>query len=238
MLSLEKQNEWRDIFRQKQPHWRPATELFADVVGSCLSPHFACLDLGCGRGGLVEQLGHPLEKIVGVDPDFDSLATHRLALAVVQGFSDGLPFASNSFDVVFASWVLEHLERPSLTLQSIYHCLKPGGVFIFITPNGRHPLALLNKLFGKMLTIQGILVEKLYKRAERDTFPTYYRANDQHTIATLARQSGLTVRELHTIPDPTYLAFTPTAFKLSCWFEQQLPNERKIHLVGVLEKGA
>jgi ubiquinone/menaquinone biosynthesis C-methylase UbiE len=47
--------------------------------------------------------------------------------------------------VVFASWLLEHLARPFLTFNEIGRVLKPGGVFVFITSNGHHPLALLRR---------------------------------------------------------------------------------------------
>ncbi|MEM9773061.1 MAG: hypothetical protein AAF902_00670 [Chloroflexota bacterium] len=56
MLSLDKQNELREEYRQLRPDWRPATELYADLVRSHLTPTSELLDLGCGRGGLIEQL--------------------------------------------------------------------------------------------------------------------------------------------------------------------------------------
>ncbi|MCP4422344.1 MAG: class I SAM-dependent methyltransferase [Chloroflexi bacterium] len=236
MLSLNKQNAWRKKYQQRHPEWRPATEMYADFVCQHILPMSRVLDIGCGRGGLVEQLNHLPDQMVGIDPDWLSLHQHRLTLPRVAAFSDDLPFAPNTFDVAFASWVLEHLARPFLTFQSVARILKPGGVFIFITPNGRHPLALLNRTLGKMGSLQGRLVAKLYGRSPEDTFATYYRANNQADIHTLAAQSGLTLTSLHTIPDPTYLAFNRLFFELMRRIEDGLPNGRKIHLVGVLQK--
>lgn len=237
MLSLDKQNEWRERYRRERPSWRPATELYASLVRSYLQPGVRVLDLGCGRGGLVEQLDVPLAQIVGIDPDWQSLAEHRLALPRLQGESDWLPFAPQSFDVIFASWVLEHVERPQLTLSSIHRVLRPGGVFIFITPNGQHPLAHINRMFGRLGQLQGVLVETLYKRTADDTFTTHYRANSAQQLDRLCLQTGLTRHVLHTVPDPTYLAFNPLMYRLSCQIEEILPQRRKIHLVGVLMKG-
>lgn len=236
MLSLDKQNEWRERYRAAQPGWQPATELYANLVRQQLSPAARVLDIGCGRGGLVEQLDHPLAQIVGIDPDWLSLHEHRLALPRVAAFSDDLPFAPESFDVAFASWVLEHLARPFLTFTSIARVLKPGGVFVFITPNGRHPLALLNKTVGRLGQVQGRLVAGLYGRSADDTFATHYRANSQTDLEKLATQSGLRLTTLQTIPDPTYLAFNRPLFSLMTRFEDALPASRKIHLVGILEK--
>jgi hypothetical protein len=77
---------------------------------------------------------------------------------------------------------------------------------------------------------------RLYGRSADDTFATYYRANDQFHLELLAAKSGLTLTHLHTIPDPTYLAFNRTLFALMSRFEDALPASRKIHLVGILVK--
>lgn len=236
MLSLDKQNAWREQYRASHPGWRPATELYAVLVQQNLTPTAQVLDIGCGRGGLVEQLNHPLAQVVGIDPDWLSLHEHRLALPRAAAFSDALPFAPNTFDVAFASWVLEHLARPLLTFQSIARVLKPGGAFVFITPNGRHPLALLNKTLGRLGKLQGRLVAGLYGRSADDTFATHYHANCQSDLEQLAAQSGLRLTTLHTVPDPTYLAFNRPLFNLLSRFEDALPLGLKIHLVGTLVK--
>lgn len=236
MLSLEQQNAWRERYRASHPGWQPATELYAALVRAQLPPDGRLLDLGCGRGGLVEQLDHPLPLLVGVDPDWQSLAAHRLALSRVAAASERLPFAPASFDVVIASWVLEHLAQPAHTFRTVQRVLKPGGVLIFITPNGRHPLTLLNRAIGRLGRVQDRLVTRLYGRAGGDTFPTWYRANDAHTLQTAAAAAGLRLATLHTIPDPTYLAFTPALFRLMSWFEDSLPPARHLHLVGCLQR--
>ncbi len=236
MLSLERQNALREEYRALNPGWRPATEVYADLVRAHLQPDASVLDLGCGRGGLVEQLHHPLAQIAGVDPDELSLHEHRLALPRAVAFSDALPFAKDSFDVVFASWLLEHLARPFLTFEQISRVLKPSGVFVFITPNSRHPLSILNRGLGRFSQIQGRLVERFYGRAEADAFPTFYRANSETTVAHLCQKCHLEIKTLHFIPDPTYLAFNQAFFNFMIWFDNQLADNRQLHMVGCLVK--
>ncbi len=236
MLSLDRQNQLREQYRQTHPGWQPATELYADLVRAQLRPSGRVLDIGCGRGGLVEQLSHPLAQMAGIDPDWGSLREHRLDLPRATAFSDWIPFAAASFDVVFASWLLEHLERPSQTFNEIGRVLKPGGAFVFITPNGRHPLAWLNRGLGRFSRLQGRIVAWFYGRASADTFPTYYRANETAVLRSLCRDNGFHLSEMHIIPDPTYLAFTPALFRLMSWFEAKLPANRRLHLVGLVEK--
>lgn len=236
MLSLDKQNDLRRQYQNKNPDWRPATEVYADWVRHYCRPSSRILDIGCGRGGLVEQLAHPLSQIVGIDPDWHSLQEHRLDLARVAAFSDDLPFAANQFELAFASWVLEHLQDPLHTFQAISRVLQSGGVFVFITPNGRHPLAVLNHGLGRFGQVQGKLVERFYGRAADDAFPTYYRANKQGDIESLCQQSGLQVERLTAVADPTYLAFNQLMFDVMCKFEERLSDGRKLHLVGALRK--
>lgn len=236
MLSLEQQNVLREQYRQLNHGWLPATEQYAELVRQQLAPGKRLLDLGCGRGGLVEQLDHPVTEVVGIDPDFQSLREHRLDLSRAAALSDRLPFAANSFDLVFCSWLLEHLEYPLATFRAISRVLRPGGAFVFITPNGSHPLSLLNQGLGRFSKLQGRIVERLYGRSPSDTFSTFYRANRLVQLQKLSRDSGLTLAYWYTIADPTYLAFSPALFRLMCWFEKALSERRRLHIVGMLIK--
>jgi SAM-dependent methyltransferase len=134
MLSLERQNMWRERYRAERPGWRPATELYADLVRECLAPDGRLLDIGCGRGGLVEQLGHPPELIVGVDPDYNSLCEHRLGIPRAVAFSDRLPLTSDQFDAAVASWVLEHLPDPAADFREIGRGFTAGRPFFVHHP--------------------------------------------------------------------------------------------------------
>ncbi|MBK8989306.1 MAG: class I SAM-dependent methyltransferase [Chloroflexi bacterium] len=236
MLSLEQQNRLREQYRSRNPDWQPATEVYAALVRDSLRPSARVLDLGCGRGGLVEQLNHPLRLVVGVDPDWQSLREHRLSLPRVAATSDALPLAAGCVDVAFASWLLEHLERPSLTFAQLARVLRPGGVFVFITPNRRHPLSGLNRTLGRFARLQRTLVARVYGRAAADAFPTFYRANSPVALRQLAAAHGLELSALHAIPDPTYLAFNQSFFRLMVRLEERLAADRQLHLVGCLRR--
>ena len=239
-MSLDQQNKYRDQYRQANPDWRPATEVYAGHVQSRLNTGSRLLDLGCGRGGLVEQLDHPSERVIGVDPDWNSLGEHRLAAARppmprVAGLSKELPFSQGCFDVVIASWVLEHLSNPVDDLREIKRLLKPLGSFIFITPNRQHPLIKLNQLSARYESIQRRLVEYFYNRASVDTFPAYYKANSARDLEQLAISAGLQMAGLEFIADPTYFAFSPTFFHFSRVIERRRPADKRIHLVGEMQ---
>lgn len=237
MLTLDQQNTLRQQYQRRRPDWQPATERYAALVQAHLQPPSLWLDVGCGRGGLVEQLNHPAAQTVGMDPDLNSLREHRLPhLLRVAAASHHLPLAHGSIDCVTASWVLEHLEQPAQDFHEIGRVLRPGGRFIFITPHRRHPLIQLNRLIGRLSGLQQRLVSQFYGRAAADTFPAYYRANTPATLAQLGRQTGLRLITLSIIPDPSYWGFWPPLFPLMCRLEELLPSRLQIHLVGVLQR--
>ncbi len=111
--------------------------------------------------------------------------------------------------------------------------LRPGGPFVFLTPNRRHPLLALNRW---LRWTRGRAVQWLYGRAEADTFPAFYRANTIPRLMALLRAVGLEVTALIPIGDPTYLAFHEVLYRLSVWIEGWIPPSGRIHLVGEARK--
>ena len=234
MLSLERQEEYRRRYEEMRPDWRPSSHVYQAMVAARLTPQTIALDLGCGRGGVMERLHSQTGSVVGVDPDLLSLREHRLpSLPRAQALSERLPFSDASFDLVCASWVLEHLPLPGRTFAEIARVLRPGGWFVFLTPNAHHPLLLLNRLLH---WTQGRLVSLIYDRTEEDTFPAFYRANTLRRIRALAREAGLTCTTLETIADPTYLAFNDVLFRLSARLTPLLPSALRVHLAGECRK--
>lgn len=226
---MDRLERYRRRYATLAPGWEPATARYQARVAACLTPDARVLDLGCGRGGIVERLGD-VGHWRGVDPDEGSLREHRTpALPRSCAGATHLPFADGVFDLVVSSWVLEHLPDPALTLAEIARLLRPGGRFIFLTPNARHPLPWLGQRLGRW---QRTLVPWVYGRAEADAFPTYYRANTAERLARLAVPAGLLLHRLEWVADPAYLAWNTPTFALSAGLEWLLPAECKVHLVG------
>lgn len=108
-------------------------------------PRGVVLDDGCGTGAFLEfarRRAASVERYVGVDVSRGMLnhAQRRLSLAgsnhlLVQGDACRLPFAENSFDVVYARALLHHLPDPASGVREIQRVLKPGGVAVVLDPN-------------------------------------------------------------------------------------------------------
>jgi ubiquinone/menaquinone biosynthesis C-methylase UbiE len=235
MLSLDRQNACRAQLRTLQPNWRPATEVYEATVRRYLEPGARLLDVGCGRGGVVEQLAGEGYWMVGIDPDRRSLLEHRMpapALPRAAGFLSQLPYRSASFDLVISSWVLEHLPHPGAAFVEAARVLRPGGHLVTLAPNAWHPVTVMNRLLARVWPLQARLVPQLYGRAEEDTFTVCYRANTPHRLRQLGREAGLQTVSVQTISDPSYLAFNRTLFYLSRAMERLLPAAAWVHIVA------
>ena len=232
MLPLDRQNRYRERYRRERPGWRSSGDEFEALARQRLGADSRVLDLGCGRGGVMELLWRDVRRAVGTDPDLASLREHRAGLPLACARGEAPPFASSSFEVVIALWVLEHLSEPEVVLQSIWRVLAPGGHFLFLTPNADHPLLMANRFSWAFPAVQKLLVPRLYGRSEADTFRVRYRANTPARLRQLAAAAGFAVDSQRTISDPTYLAFSEPGFRFSVWLESWLPASRYVHILG------
>jgi SAM-dependent methyltransferase len=230
-LSLDQQNAYRQRYRQARPGWQPATEVYELTIRQQLRPGMRVLDVGCGRGGALEQLGEAVSNPLGCDPDLTSLREHRLpALPRAQAVADRLPFREESLDLILCSWVFEHLAEPLIVMREMRRALVAGGKIVFLTPNRRSVVVNFNRA---LRPLQHVLVERLYGRREADTFPILYRANTPAQLRSLAATADLRCEMLRNIEDPTYLAFHPLLYHVSVVVSRLTPP---VHLVGVFSK--
>jgi len=235
LLPLTLQNTYRARYRAMRPGWESSGDQLEALVRGYLTPDSHVLDLGCGRGGLVELIWRDVKLAAGLDPDIPSLNEHRApGMPVLRGIGEHLPFAGESFDLVVSVWVLEHVKEPLEVLREVARVLRPGGHFVFLTPNLRNPLVSMSRIGKAIPLLQTRLVSRFYGRREADTFPVQYRANTAKTIQGLAEASDLKVAELRVVPDPTYLALNGLMFRTSVLAEGLMPKGWGVHLLGDL----
>jgi len=100
------------------------------------------LDIGCGGGLLAEEFARMGCAVVGVDPSKESLAaarrhaaSHGLAIGYQCATGEALPFADESFDVVYCCDVLEHVSDVGQVIGETARVLRPGGTYLYDTIN-------------------------------------------------------------------------------------------------------
>jgi 2-polyprenyl-3-methyl-5-hydroxy-6-metoxy-1,4-benzoquinol methylase len=120
------------------------------------------LDVGCASGYLGTALAERGCRIWGVDQDERALQAagdaYEEVLAVDLERIDELPWAEESFDVVVAADVLEHLRDPMAVLRLLERYLAPDGRLVVSLPNVANASVRLPLLFGRFAyTDTGIL---------------------------------------------------------------------------------
>ncbi|WP_055549185.1 class I SAM-dependent methyltransferase [Streptomyces sp. NBRC 110028] len=117
--------------------WRTAANSAAYLTGH-LQPHMRILDIGCGPGTITADLAElvPRGEVVGVDAepaileraartaDERGLANLRFAVADVHD----LDFPDDSFHIVHAHQVLQHVGDPVRALREMRRVCTPGGI--------------------------------------------------------------------------------------------------------------
>jgi SAM-dependent methyltransferase len=117
--------------------WRTAANSAAYLVDH-LRPGQSLLDVGCGPGTITGDLAGLVApgRVVGIDPSEEVLvearAVARRAGAAKAHFEVGsvfaLPFGDDTFDVVHAHQVLQHVGDPVAALVEMRRVCRPGGI--------------------------------------------------------------------------------------------------------------
>ncbi|MGE0712489.1 MAG: class I SAM-dependent methyltransferase [Planctomycetota bacterium] len=107
-------------------------------------PGAAVLDVGCGTGTLLRAAADavgPAGRLCGVEPAEEMVEHARrkasaagLTLELTVGLADRLPYADQSFDRLFCTFVVHHLPPPdrALAFREMRRVLRPGGRLVVV----------------------------------------------------------------------------------------------------------
>lgn len=143
----------------------------------------AALEVGCGQGGFGARLAQRY-RYVGLEPDPESyrVACDRLAAAGGNGEVRNGDLSElrleETFDLVCAFEVIEHIEHDDKALAEWAGRLRPGGWMVLSTPAFQHR-------FGPA-----------------DVMAGHFRRYDPAIMAQLLRETGLENVEIHQFGGP------------------------------------
>ena len=128
-----------------------------------LKPGSRLLEVGCGAGNLLLQASVRGSHPVALDLAMQALTFVRSRLreaslgseaprdfSCLQSIGEYLPLASNSFDCILLSEVIEHLEEPQVSIREATRVLRPGGRLLVTTPNYRSLWPLMERAVDMM----------------------------------------------------------------------------------------
>lgn len=205
-------------------------ERYAQALRQYVCPGDKWLDVGCGHQIVLvrampqdeqERLVASASFLVGVDVD-EGITRHPLLTYRIKAFVGALPFKDGAFDVVTANMVVEHVDDPRSFLSDILRVLRPGGRFIFVTPNVLSPVIFVARMMPD--GVKRALAEYLEYRKEEDVFPTRYRMNEPGAIARFADEVGFETEEVSLIGTVGLLDRLGPAAWIECFFLKGLAS--------------
>ena len=222
------------------PHQRDPVITFLQHVQKYVKDDSVILDLGAGAGELNKyNFKGGKRKIFGIDLDRRVGSNQTLDFGVI-GDGNALPFKDKSFDLIFCIYVLEHVEKPAAFAAEISRVLKPGGVFMALTPNKFHYVPLIARLtptwFHKFFN-------ELRGRDSEDTFETFYRLNSERDIRRwFSRGVGFDKAEVEFLEvRPNYLMFCLVSFLVGVGYEKVVNSSNvlksfRVNLISMVSK--
>ena len=134
------------------------------------------LDIGCEAGYITLKLAQKGALVTGIDLIEEPIRAlrhslksqplkirQRIKLRVADATK--LPFAADSFDIILATEVIEHITHLNRFVKNTAKVLKPGGILLITFPNEnlRQKLYPLVSLFGINANVEDQVTLKNYR---------------------------------------------------------------------------
>jgi SAM-dependent methyltransferase len=131
---------YEDIFGVEDTHWwfGARRRIVAAMLGR-FAPRGRLLrivDVGCGSGANLTML-EGFGRVVGLDPSPTALELCRrraLGAPLLAGALPDLPFAAETFDVVCALDVIEHIDDDRRAVDGLWRVCRPDGLLVVTVP--------------------------------------------------------------------------------------------------------
>jgi SAM-dependent methyltransferase len=192
--------------------------LFRKKLLGLIKRNSCILDLGAGAG-IVSAMNFRgvAARVCGVDLDPRVASNPYLDEGIVAD-AGRIPYPDQSFDIVFADNVMEHLDQPEEVFKEIARVLRPGGRLLFKTPNRSHYMPLIARITPHRFHRY---INRIRGRNETDTFPTRYRCNSPADIKLIAHKAGFSVTDIELIEGrPEYLRMTVPTYLIGLVYER------------------
>jgi SAM-dependent methyltransferase len=208
------------------------TRVEARLLDEALRPGVVALDAGCGRTTRLRDYRDRIARLVGLDCDQAAGRENPyLDEFVLADLEQPLPLADDSFDLVYANFVVEHLRHPERAFGEWRRVLRPGGRLILLTSNRANPFVAAADTLPRRMRLA--IKRRGAGVAERDVYPTVYLANTPQLLARVVASAGfqpVSVNYVATLH--RYGARLPPVSWLLATVERALPATRRSTIVA------
>ena len=208
------------------------TRVESILLDEALRAGAVALDAGCGRTTRLRDYRDRITRLVGVDSDEAAGRENPFLDEFVPADLDhSLPFDEDSFDLVYANFVVEHLNHPERGFAEWRRVLRPGGRLVLLTSNRASPLMAAADRLPERARL--VIKRRGAGAAERDVYPTRYLANTPQRLAAVAAAAGfepVTVEYVATLH--RYAARVPPVKWVLIGAERVVPAARRSTIVA------
>lgn len=242
MTRINWQESYLTRFYPRSSGWIDGTAEFHSICREHLKPRDKILEIGAGLSNNTSRFLCQMGELHGVDMDPVVMENDALQEAYVIT-DDHYPVSDGVYDVCISDYVLEHVEYPKEHLSEVYRVLKPGGVYIFRTPNLWHYVALVARLTPYWFHILTSGRLRNHESGSHDPYPTFYRINSKKKITELARNTGFSVEAISLVEkEPSYGLISKVLFLLFVGYERIVNSSEafaifRANIFAVLRKG-
>lgn len=159
-----------------------------NIVLSLIGTGKKVLDIGCFNGFISKKIQEAGNEVVGVEFSAEAVKlTREKGVKCVRHNLEGkpLPFAENSFDLIFLGEVIEHVFDTDKLLAECHRVLNKEGELVLTTPN----LAAFNRRIKLLLGISPS-IDIGTKLEDNRLAPGHIRYFTKKTLEILLRRNG------------------------------------------------
>ena len=128
-------NYWNQVWdKENTATWRRYPGCFGRICWA-VGHLNEVLELGCGAGILARQLLEFGNTVTALDISEVAIAQLPKEIKGVVSTLPDIPFSDDSFDVVVATEILEHINDDQACVMEAVRVLRPGGRAYFAVPN-------------------------------------------------------------------------------------------------------
>ncbi len=160
------------------------------------------LDVGCGKGigieiNFTKAVAGFANELWGIEPDEGIDAAPGVFTNYQHALMETAELPEAHFDIVYSYMVMEHVADPVAYFSAVARCLKPGGIHMFMTPNGRHYFAIFTKTLKSLKVEERVLrIVRKEEDVEGYHYPVQYQCNTPKQISTAGVKSGFPKNEI------------------------------------------
>jgi len=197
--------KYLNYFYFDKPDWIDGTTQFHQLCKEHIRSGERILDLGAGVDNPTSNYLRTISNhLVGIDCTHDIEKNPWPKYSVIYD-GTSIPIRSGHFDAVVSNYTVEHLEHPTIVFTEVARVLRPGGKFIFRTPNRYHYISLASLFIPYYIRKNLANWLRRIPQGGLAIFPTFYRANTRKTLENISNYCGFDILQFIIIEkEPSY----------------------------------